>query len=188
MEKKFKFTALGRQLRTLSAHATSAFLFSLIWLMGVAIWATKTGGYIYTALGLIAYFFTAYNSGVSCAVDDKRSYTALTPHPLKGLLLPITLTLVNIMVIVLYKCTWAFGASGETPSQVWSIITNILCIAWFAPYQPALGMAHGHFEPLGYIIILFLPIVANFLGYFAGYKDFYLKEKLSFLVYEKKKK
>ncbi len=188
MEKKFKFTVPGRQLRIIGAHASSAFIFSVLWLMGVAIWVTKTGGYIYTALGLIAYFFTLYNSGASCSVDDKRSYTSMTPHPLKGLALPITLILVNVLIIVLYKCAWAFGTTNGTPSEIWAIITNILCIAWFSPYQPVLGMAQGHFELLGYIIILFMPVVATFLGYFANYKGFYLKEKLSFLVYEKENK
>ena len=111
----------------------------------------------------------------------------LTPKPLKGLLLPAFLTIANVIVILLYKLAWIAGSDGKSTTEIWSLILNIISLLWVAPYQPLLGMAYGHIELQGYLIIFVTPFIASTLGYFAAYKGFDLSAKVHGFAYEKKK-
>ncbi|MBO5059836.1 MAG: hypothetical protein J6C82_02845 [Clostridia bacterium] len=188
MNKKLKYTIFGQILHTLTSHAGIAVMFAFLWLIMIAVWTTKIGGYAFGIIGILTYFLAIYNAGCDAALDDKKPYSPLTPKPAKGLILPVLLTAVNILFIVLYKCSWAFGSTDGYIKEVWAIIGNILSILWFSMYKTFLGMERGHFELQGYLIILILPFIASALGYFAGYNGYDIYGKLNSLAYEKSKK
>lgn len=189
MEKvKFKYTIQAQLLRMLRKHATTALMFALIWLIMISLWATTVGSYIFAALGTLGYFFAIYNEGCDSAIDDKKPYSPLTPKPLKGLYLPVLLTVINILIIIIYKCSWHFGATDGSLTNAWGLTGNVISILWFCMYKTLLGMDKGHFELQGYLIIVFLPYIASFLGYYAGYKGYDIYGKINSLAYEKSKK
>ena len=185
---KFKYTLPAQILRMVRKHATTALLFSLIWLTMISLWATTVGSYTFAAIGFIAYFLSIYNAGFETAIDDKKSYTPLTPKPYKGIYLPILLTVVNIIFIIIYKCSWGIGQADGAITNAWGLAGNVISILWFSMYNALVGMDKGHFEFQGYLIIIFLPYLASLLGYFAGYKGYDIYGKLNSLAYEKRKK
>ncbi len=185
---KFKYTLTAQILRMVRKHATTALMFSLIWLALISIWATAAGSYIFAAIGFIGYFLSIYNEAFNSATDDKKPYSPLTPKPYKGIYLPVLLTAVNIILIIIYKCSWAFGSSDGAITNAWGLAGNVISVLWFSMYKALLGMDKGHFELQGYLIIVFLPYIASLTGYFAGYKGYDIYDKLNGIVYETTKK
>jgi hypothetical protein len=142
---------------------------------------------IFGILGFLGYFLSIYAYSGTALRDDKMSASPLTPKPLKGILLPAFLTIASAVVILLYKLAWAQGSDGQNMTEIWSLILNIISLLWVAPYQPLLGMAYGHIELQGYLIIFVTPFIASFLGYLAAYKGFDLSAKVHGFAYERKK-
>ncbi len=186
--KKFKYTLFGQQVGMLTTHACSALVFAFLWFVMAVIWTNDIGRYIYGTLGCVLYFLVIYNAGTQAASKDKKSFSECTPKPQKGIFLPILLTVVNILVIILYKYVWHFFSDGMYLTDAWAVAGNVVSILWFSAYKTFLGMERGHIELQGYIIIFVLPFIASAVGYYAGYKGFDLYGKLDGFMYEKNKK
>lgn len=182
---KLKFSVFGQMLLMVKSHFTTAVLFMIIFLLMTSM-MQGIGGIIFGILGVIGYFLTIYSAAVASQKSDRLPSSPLTPKPLKGFILPLLLIALNLLIVLLYKAAWAYASSGGTLQEPWSLIANIIALLWVAPYQPILGMASGHIELHGYIIIFVLPVVASGLGYLAEYKGFDLSEKLRGIAYEKK--
>ncbi len=188
MEKqKFKYTIPGQLCTPVKNHAITALFFTLLWLMAIQIWTSETVHIAFSAIGLLVYFLAIYGAGFDTYLDDKKPYSCHSPKWYKGIFLSLFLTAVNLLVIVIYKCSWTFGTTDGLISNIWSLTGNILSVLWFSPYKSLLGMNDGHFEIQGYLIIIFVPNIATFLGYLAGYYNFDIYEKIASLIYEKKK-
>lgn len=183
---KLKYSVPGQMLLMVKSHFTVSVVFMILFLMTASM---QTGfvSTVFGVLGLLGYFLSIYSHSGTALRDDKRSVSPLTPHPLKGLWLPAFLTIVNVVIILLYKLAWTYGSDGKSMTEIWSLILNIISLLWVSPYQSILGMEHGHIELHGYIIIFVTPFVASLLGYFAAYKGFDLSAKVHSLAYEKKK-
>lgn len=184
---KFRYTLPGQLCTPLKNHATTTLFFSLMWFMTINLWTSRTGQIIFSSLGLLVYFLAIYGAGYETCLDDKKPYSCHSPKWYRGIYLPIFLTIVNVLVIIIYKCSWAFGTTDGYISNGWALTGNILAVLWYAPYKGLLGMNQGHFELQGYLIIILLPYIATFLGYLAGYKNFDIYAKLNSFAYEKKK-
>lgn len=185
--KKMKYTIWGQLLSVVGAHAATAFIFMFIWLITAGLWEGFAGK-IFSCVGCVCYFVAIYNSGVTCAQNDKRSISPLKAYPAKGLTLPVILLFVNVVVILLYKYAWSTGGDGEFLRKGWAVLLNMLSVFWTAPYENILGMEKGTLEIQGYFILCILPFIATGIGYFAGYRDFDLLAKIGNLAYEKKEK
>lgn len=184
--KKLKYSIPGQMLLMVKSHFTTSVLFMILFLATSAM-QKGFGNILFGVLGFLGYFLSIYSYSGSAFKDDKLSVSPLTPHPLKGLWLPVILTVTNIIVILLYKLAWAAGSNGESMTEIWSLILNIISLLWVSPYQPLLGMEYGHIELKGYLIIFITPFIASTLGYLAAYKGFDLSAKVHGIAYEKKK-
>ncbi len=183
---KLKYSIPGQMLLMIKNHFTTSVVFMILFLMTASM-QNGFGGIIFGVVGFLGYFLSIYAYSGSALKDDKRTVSPLTPKPLKGLFLPAFLTIVNVVVILLYKLAWLAGSDGKSMTEIWSLILNIISLLWVSPYQPLLGMAYGHIELHGYLIIFITPFVASALGYFAAYKGFDLSAKVHSFAYEKKK-
>lgn len=183
-----KYTIPGQILSVILTHIKAAFLFFIVWLLAISLTSTQIGGIIYSSVSAAFYFIMMYATGYTIEKNDKKSYSKLTPVSYKGALLPLGLSLLNILTLIIYKLSWALGSNGENIENWWALAGNIFGLFWFSPYMNILGMETGKIAPYGYAIIFLLHELACFAGYFAGYKDFDISAKFSFLMYEKKKK
>ncbi len=183
---KLKYSVPGQMLLMVKNHFTVSVVFMIFFLMTTSM-RNGFGNMVFGILGLLGYFLSIYSYSGTALRDDKRTISPLEPKPLKGLLLPAFLTIANVLVILLYKLAWSQGSDGESMTEIWSLILNIISLLWVAPYQPLLGMAYGHIELTGYLIIFVTPFVASALGYYAAYKGFDLSAKVHSFAYEKKK-
>ena len=183
---KLKYSISGQMLLMIKSHFTTSVVFMILFLMTTSM-RNGFGNMVFGVLGFLGYFLSIYAFSGTALRDDKLTVSPLTPKPLKGLFLPAFLTIVNVIVILLYKLAWAQGSDGESMTEIWSLILNIISLLWVAPYQPLLGMAFGHIELSGFIIIFITPFIASTLGYFAAYKGFDLSATVHSFAYEKKK-
>ena len=182
---KLKYSIPGQMLLMIKNHFGTSVVFMILFLMTASM-RNGFGNTVFGIVGFLGYFLSIYAYSETALRDDKRSVSPLTPNPLKGLLLPAFLTIVNVLVILLYKLAWSQGSDGHSMTEIWSLILNIISLLWVAPYEPLLGMAYGHIELQGYLIIFVTPFVSSLLGYFAAYKGFDLSAKIHSLAYEKK--
>lgn len=181
-----KYTWYGQILSVITAHIEAAFVLFLIWFFSISITGTRLGGLIYSAVSAVVYAAVMYLRGYTTAGNDKKSYTKLSPIAYKGAVISLGLLFLNILPIFIYNLSWAIGSDGENLVNIWAIGGNAFCIFWFSPYLNLLGMDKGSIAVYGYAVIALLHTIACFLGYFAGYKNFDISEKLRLLVYEKK--
>ena len=184
---KFKYTKIGQMVDVLKTHSMSALAFSLLWMAFIMIWTNTVGSYVFAFIAIVSYFFSIFGCGERAAKNDKKSYVTGDPELKKGVYIPLLLLAVNLIFIALYKITWVFGSNGESIQELWSVITNVISYAWFAPFGSFSGMDKGNFSIIGIILIIIVPQISYFLGYLAGMKGYDISEKLFGFMYEKKK-
>lgn len=185
---KMKYTIWGQMLSMVRSHAFTAIVIFLIWLVTAGMWEVDIGSRIFGILGSFCYVITIYNCACSCAQADKRTASPLKAYPAKGLIIPAFLLAVNVLITIMYKYIWIVGGDGQYLREGWAILLNVLTLAWVAPYDAFLGMAQGHMELRGYLIMYLLPFVISAIGYFAGFKGIDIYGKINSIAYEKKKK
>ncbi len=173
-----------RLIKTHTYVAFFTFVFGMLFLASIV--TTKTGGFIFSLLATLIYFFAIYNTSFDICKQDKKSYTKTMPHKLKGLVLPVGVLAVSILLYLLYIISWNFISIGKELISVTAWINNILFIMWSFMYNSFINLYQGNMSLFGYIIIAVLPFVASALGYYAGYVDFDINEKFLKMVYEKK--
>lgn len=185
--KNLKYSMCGQMLLMVKTHFTTAVLFMILFLVTTSM-RNDFGNAVFATCGTLGYFLSIYSAAANAYTDDKKTISSLTPKAAKGFILPTFLIITSAIILTLYKLAWTYGSNGQSVTEVWSLIFNIISLIWVAPYQPFLGMVTGHIEPYGYLIVFVLPIIASGLGYFASYKGFDLNAKVHSLAYEKKKK
>ena len=184
--KKLKFSVPGQMLLMTKTHLTTAFLFILLFLFTISMQG-KARDIIFGVCGTLGYFLSIYSTAGTAYLDDKKTVSPLTPQAAKGFILPLILTLFSILVVVLYKAAWTYGATETGFLETWALPFNILALLWTAPYQPFIGMANGSIALHGYLIIFLTPFIASGLGYYAAFRGFDLNAKIHGIAYEKKK-
>lgn len=183
---KLKFSVPGQMLLMVRTHFTTAIVFMILFLMTTSM-RGNIGNVVFGIFGFLGYFLAIYANASSAYLNDKMDASPLTPKPTKGFILPLFIIAINLLIVFLYKMAWTYGSDGESMTEIWSLILNIISLLWISPYQPLLGMAYGFIKPIGYIIIFLTPVIASALGYIAAYKGFDLNAKVHGLIYEKKK-
>ena len=186
MVKKLQDNLMGQMLCVLIQHVKLALIFSIFAVMMLPIWSYKIGEIIFSVIGLIFYAGSMYGLAGAVYERDNKPYTPLSPKPWKGLILPVFLLIVNILIIILYKCSWVFGYDGGTWTSGWGIAGNIFSFGWFSMYQTFLSMSQGNISRVGYAIILGVPEAAAGLGYFLGYKGVDQTKYINNIKYERK--
>lgn len=188
MKASFKYSKIGQMLDVLRAHAVSSLIFSFLWISIIMLWSTAVGGWIFTLIAAISYFFSIYFCGERAAKNDAKPYIEGEQDMKKCFYIPSLLIAVNLLFLLIYKLTWVLGSNGESIQKIWAVVTNILSFAWFSVYGVLTGMDKGNLSVAGYIIIFLLPYISYFLGYLAGVKKFDISEHFARFMYEKKKK
>ena len=182
-----KYSIKGQIMSVILAHLKAVFLFFVVWIIDIAVIASKIGGAIYTATSAIIYFIIMYSACYSQAKNDKKSYSPLTPKKYKGILLSSGVVVMSVLVVLGYIFVWHSASDGENLISLWAVAVNVFYLFWFSPFISFLGDQKGVISVSEYAIAFILPIVSCFLGYLAGYKNFDIAEKMRFFVYEKKK-
>lgn len=185
--KKLKFSLIGQMLLLAKSHLSTGLVFMILFLFTVSMYGPAYN-VIFGTCGFLGYFLTIYQSANNAYLDDKKTISPLTPYAAKGFVLPLLLTAFSLVIVLLYKFAWAYGAVSEKAVEMWAVPLQILARLWTVPYHPFLGMDGGKLSLIGYIIIFLTPFIASGLGYFAAYKGFDLNEKIHGIAYEKKNK
>ncbi len=196
--KNLKYSIKGQMLLITKAHLRTALLFMILFLFTFSM-NSKTKDVIFAIFGTLGYFLSMYSAGNNAYLNDKKSISPLTPKAAKGFILPLILTLSNLLIFILYRLAWTVGFNGQS-LEIWAVIVNVITILWTSPFHAPylvsnpnqyqshlLGMSSGTMSIHGYLIILLIPIIASGVGYFAAYKGFDLNAKMHSLAYEKKK-
>lgn len=182
-----KYTLRGQIISVLLEHLKASFIFFTVWILAISVTSSKIGGAVYSAIATFFWFAIIYSAGYQAEKNDKKSYSPLTPTPYKGALLSFGVLAVNALIVLSYLLAWRISGDGENLTNLRAVAVNAIYLFWFSPFIGFLGTQKGAIAPFGYIIIFVLPTASCFLGYFAGYKNFDISEKLRRLVYEKKK-
>ena len=169
---------------------THIFTVCPIFIVGILIFAgvitNDVGSVIYSAVAVIIYFFAVYNKAYDTAKRDMKSFTPEQPYPLKGLLLPVGIIVLSIIIYILYFVSWRFMSIDGTIVRVSGWINNFLFIIWSFPYTGFMELKNGYMSLSGHLLLYIVPIVASFLGYFAGYKNYDITVTFSKFVFVKK--
>ena len=182
-----KYTWCGQLLSALITHLELSFLFFVLWIFSISLFETTPGGIILTVIFVLIFAFTLYNASYQAEKNDAKSYTKLEPKWYKGALLPTFILGMNVICIVSYLLVWKFACADGGLTSLWAVAVNAVSLFWFAPYQKLVPLEAGTIGTIGYVCMFTVPILSCFLGYYAGYKNFDLTEKLHKFTYEKKK-
>ena len=188
MDNKFRYSLTAQMLKVLKTQFLITLMFFLLWLIIINLMVIDWANMIFAIIATISCFFAIYSTAYDVVSSDKKSYTPQKPYIAKGLLLPAFLEVVNVLMLILYKCAWHFGSNEHGINTIFGLVGNILFKMWTIMYDGYVSIGNGHVSLLAYIMIFGMPVAASFVGYFAGYKNFDLASKLNSLAYEKKKK
>lgn len=130
------------------------------------------GGFIYT----YAHRF---------AVQDNKPYTPMKSSMLKGVMMGLVISAVNILLFLLFTLVWALWGEGSHLTNWFAISINTLFSLWTFPYMGIMGMSCGNITWYSVIILALMPPAASSLGYYAGSKKFFLLEAIDKFSYEK---
>lgn len=160
-------------------------LFSLVafwWFLDKAIWKE-----ILSAIFIIVNGGIIYSHAHRFAVQDNKPYTPMKASPVKGIMMGLIITAVNLLLFAALKGAWYMWES-ETGLTSWiGICTNALFSMWLFPYFGIMGLSHGQVTWYSIAIFTLMPPIASYIGYTAGCKQFYLLEAFTKFSYEKKK-
>lgn len=163
------------------SHLVGIFIvFVVFFFFFLSLWTIK---YVNTVMGylmLMVYVLTLASAGNKCAVWDKRSYTLTKPHPLKGLLLALSIVVSNMVFYGIWQFAWTLD------SKALNVAGQLVFVAWSLPYNSFLQLVGAEMGLLGKILMIVVPFVSVGAGYFAGYCNWDIYEKLDKIVFEKK--
>ncbi len=185
---KFRYTWAGQVLSVVLTHIEMSFLFFFVWLLALGLLEKKVFGDIYTVVSVLTYFFALYGVSESIYRDDKKTYTKLSPFWYKGAILSILPILLNLIFATLIMFVWKKYSEGGALQNAGAIVINVIGVFWVSPFQKLVQFEKGMVDIVSYLVIVIVPFIACFFGYFAGVKGFDISSKFRFLMYEKKKK
>lgn len=182
-----KFISPAQIIKIIKIHAcVSCMIFLLATLVFGALTSNATGRIVFSVIAMFFYFIAIYNTSLEIAQNDKKSYTTENPHILKGLFLPVGYILTSILIYVLYFVTWKYMTVDNIIVGTSGIINNMIFVIWNYVYSGFISFSNGAMSPISYLITIIFPVIASFLGYLAGMKNFDITEKLNKAVYEEK--
>ncbi len=144
--------------------------------------ATKGAKNIFSLIFILFYMVLIYNKSEGIARRDKKGYTEEKPYKWKGLLLPIGVYIIWAFFYVLYFVSWKYQIISYTSG----FLNNLLYLIWNYCFYTFINVGSGNVGALSIIMFFTVPLIACFMGYFAGYRNFDLSEKVAGMVYDKK--
>ena len=182
-----KFISPAQIFKVIKIHAcVSCMIFLLGTLVFGALTANTVGRTVFSVIAMFFYFIAIYTTSLEIAQNDKKNYTKEKPHILKGLFLPVGYILTSILIYVIYFITWKYMTIDNIIIGTSGIINNMIFVIWNYVYSGFISFSNGVMSPMSYLITAIFPIIASFLGYLAGMKNFDITEKLNKAVYEDK--
>lgn len=144
------------------------------------------GKEIYSSICILVNFCVIYSYANKFAMYDKKPYTPMKVSLLKGLLMGVMISASMIIMFIIFKLSWA-SSDGDTLSNPFALAGNILFLLWSFPYFGIMGMSHGLVTWYSVVIMLIMPPIASFLGYYAACKSFFILEKIYKFSFVQKK-
>ena len=144
--------------------------------------SSKGSKNIFSLIFILFYMVMMYNKSESIARRDRKRYTKETPYKWKGLLLPIGVYVIWGFFYVMYVVSW----ENQIITYTSGFINNLLYIMWNYCYYTFINIGSANVGALSVIMFFTVPLISCFMGYFAGYRNFDLSEKVAGMVYEKK--
>ena len=151
--------------------------------MGLIMVSFSTGGitkYIFSGIFILIYMLVLYSKSADIAKHDRQEYSKEVPYAAKGFLLPIGIFVVGTLFYVLYSITWKCNIIDTTSG----FVNNALFVVWTFVYTGLANLSNGHISLTAVIAFIIVPEIAAELGYFAGFKNFDLSEKVAEVVYD----
>lgn len=143
---------------------------------------TKFSKNLFSLIFIFLYMVLIYNKSESIARRDRKTYTEEKPYKCKGLVLPLGIYLVWGFLYVMYYISWKYQIISYTSG----FINNLLYIMWNYCYYAFINVGNLNVGVLSIIMFFTVPLITCMLGYFAGYRNFDLSEKVAGIIYEKK--
>lgn len=134
----------------------------------------------------VVYFALIYYRGKKAAIADMKSYSELKPSLKKGALFGGAIAAVTLILFVADKAVWMCCADGEILTNAFAKIVNTVFVIWIIPYYGFMGNGADIVTPIVFVLMLAVPIISSFLGYFSGIKGINIFEKFKSSMYEKK--
>ena len=135
----------------------------------------------------LIYCFSLYGCANRLASNDMKPYTPLEPKPKFGLCWGLVISVLTLMVYVVYRINWMFFAVDGQMTNAVSVVINVFYFFWTAPYFGFFDAA-GVVPMYAVIMMLALPPIMTFFGYYTGYKKIDIYDKLLVLTFEKSDK
>lgn len=142
---------------------------------------------IASAVFVFVYMLILYAASAEIAGHDKKSYTAETAYPWKGIILPVGIFAVWVFLYVMYYMSWKYGIVNMQFAS--GMINHFLFVMWnqiYSGFMNSSEMVSGNFEIWVTVPVVIVPLIACGGGYFAGYKGFDISEKVADIMYDKK--
>ena len=188
MEEKYTDTITSQIRSVLWSHLYSSIIMSVMglfafwWFMSKNIWQQ-----LISSAFIIAYACVMYSKGERLAKRDKYSVSTLKPYPLKGVVLSLSVSAITFLLWLCFYITWNYMSIDGSIEGVSGIIFNMLFMVWTYMYNGIMGAYHGGIHWYAHVLMYLVPTLSLGIGYFAGYKDFDISEKIDESMYEREK-
>lgn len=154
----------------------------------VAFWwflAQRTWNLVYSMIFTVVYFMVLYSKAWRTATYDKHPHVKTKSYPWKGLLLALGVVLSILFAWILMRMTWILP-HDETKINIVGMVLNAVFVLWTYPFNGIQCVYQGGIHWYAHIIMYGVPILACTIGYFAGYHEVRITDKITPLFYEKK--
>lgn len=131
------------------------------------------------------YAVVLYSGASKLGKFDAKPYTKLKVQLWRPLIWGVLIGLINIAFFAIYKINWATMPKGEDLPSLMSVIINGLFYVWNSPFIAfIIGNTNGHISLSVVILMAVVPVIACFLGYFAGSRNLLVLDKVDNFMFE----
>lgn len=135
----------------------------------------------------LVYAAVLYTGAAVLGKFDAKPYTPLKVQLWRPLIWGGIIVTINIVFLIMYKINWAVMPQGEELPTLVSVIINGAFYIWNSPFIAFIyGNVNGYISNITILLMVIVPLIACFLGYFAGSKNLFIMVKFNDFMFEKK--
>lgn len=173
----------------LSVFCRHIFISALAAVFGIgAFWwflTQRASNVLYSCIFTCIYFGMMYSKCHKTASHDLKGYAGTKAYAAKGAVLAVPVVCVSLILDLAHLWVWKYFSDTTGLTSVPAVICNTLFILWNFAFNGIMAIERSHVSAAGRILIYAVPVISAFCGYFAGYKRFFISEKLMPFMYEK---
>lgn len=134
---------------------------------------------------VLVYAAVLYTGAATLGKFDAKPYTPLKIQKWRPLVWGGIITVINIAFLIMYKINWAVMPQGEDLPTLISVIINGAFYIWNSPFIGFIyGNTNGFISNITILLMVAVPPIACFLGYFAGSKNLFILAKVNDFMFE----